>query len=1054
MSDPAANPVFRILLVVSRPLDQPDLPHLGDQWSLINGLKAVNAHAYLKILRPPTIEQLRTEILAGYQIVHFDGHGGFGICCPNCSMLNDQSTTKCDRCSASLEGLTEGGYLAFEREDGALDSLSSQHLAEIIAYPDYSTKLVILSACNSAAGDDNSILQTLVNKKIPTILGMKDAIPAKATQSFFAPFYASLGKGMPISNAFNTALPALKRFDEASKLNEIPELGGAKKDAKIVEGKFEGGKVSKEPDLFHGLPDYDFIGDYIRGDPPRGRKGYLARLIKAFLEDKRLIVLTGPGGIGKTVIASETAKRIAYRFPGGVFWRSARDMERFGLNEFLDAFAPIVGNDLGEQEDFRKQSMEAKRDQVLSYLRDFTTPSLLVIDNAELMKDNSLWNFLKIIPLPSAVLITTRQGLAYGGLEIRVDKMEEDESLRLFKAEAGGRSDKWKRINEKKDELGPEESKELNEILRLLKGHPLGLKIAAGKSSNNSLNAILESLKKYPPEENKAELITKNKVDPSEILPLDSTIIETDITIADKFKSNSHADIDEISTQNNDVIDNSIFKGRIVCLKKNLELVKEALKQIEHRNNEIKNINDILGKDNEEGVERSIIKIQDTLGQIRYITQEDERYGQPHTEGDFTEDGCLAFRSVDERIDIIKKELKKMRGNLKFARSEISKKYANFIEIHDEGSSKEIAKTLNKNLIEKAQKCIDNLNRIEQTLNGENSLVKEAQESRGNLSNGSIKNLWEQFYSELNGCCLEVFSEYFNFLCGLALRDLNLMDISKPCLLADNLIGKLYDRFDIGSYLAIPDLAIPISAVKETKSQLTSFVRFGVPGCTFWAVPLTLHEVGLQLSDMDEKFLEIIREYALDNNEKLSYREYAADAFGTFVLGPAYPCACLFMQLNPLAKGHTRRAYVICKMMEHYEDYYDIRKELINFWSIAIQQAGESEEIPKAEKNKLKNFVDSLYDHLKGSKELIEYPSDRWREIDHIWLVEKKILERINSMQCKYEEFSNLDLKDRLNLAWMCRIKYLDGIEKFLDNKNMVEKTFIDCLCRDLPVNK
>jgi hypothetical protein len=65
-----ANPAFRILLIVSRPLDQPDLPHLGDQWSLINGLKAVNAHAYLKILRPPTIEQLRTEVLAGYQIVH------------------------------------------------------------------------------------------------------------------------------------------------------------------------------------------------------------------------------------------------------------------------------------------------------------------------------------------------------------------------------------------------------------------------------------------------------------------------------------------------------------------------------------------------------------------------------------------------------------------------------------------------------------------------------------------------------------------------------------------------------------------------------------------------------------------------------------------------------------------------------------------------------------------------------------------------------------------------------------------------------------------------
>ena len=385
--------------------------------------------------------------------------------------------------------------MAFEREDGALESLSSQDLAEIVAYPDYSTRLVILSACKSAAGDENSILQTLVNKGIPTVLGMKDTIPAKATQAFFKPFYAALGKGTPISNAFNTALPTLKHFDEATKLNEIPELGGDKKDAKLFEGKYAGGKVSTDSDLFHGLPDYEFIGDYIRGDPPRGRKGYLARLIKAFLEDKRMIVLTGPGGIGKTAIASETAKRIAYRFPGGVFWRSAKDKEHFGLNELLEAFDFVFGKE------FRKQTTEAKRDQVLSYLRDYATPSLIVVDNAELVKDDHLWNFIKIIPQPSSVLVTTREGLAYGGLEIRVDKMEENESLRLFKAEAGERSDRWRKIAEKKAELKPEESKELNEILRLLKGHPLALKIAAGMLSSVSLHAILESLKKHPPDE-------------------------------------------------------------------------------------------------------------------------------------------------------------------------------------------------------------------------------------------------------------------------------------------------------------------------------------------------------------------------------------------------------------------------------------------------------------------------------------------------------------------------------------------------------------------------
>jgi tetratricopeptide (TPR) repeat protein len=488
----ATDPAFRILLVVSRPLDQPDLPHLGDQWALINGLQTAKASAYLKILRPPTIEGLRTEILAGYEVVHFDGHGGFGLCCPNCGMLHNKSKGKCDRCSASLEGQAEGGYLAFEREDGALDSLAAQDLADIIAYPGYSTKLALLSACKSAAGEEKGLLQALVDKGIPAVLGMKDNIPAKATQAFFAPFYAALGKGMPIFDAFKIALPALKRFDEASK---VPQLEGEGKDAKLAEGKHAAGKVPYEPDSLHGLPEYEFIGDYIRGDPPRGRKGYLARLIKAFLEDKRLIVLIGPAGVGKTVIAAETAKRIAYRFPGGVFWRSAKDMERLGLDELLDAFADMFGDE------FRKQTIEAKRDRVLSYLRDYTTSSLIVVDNAELIKDDRLLSFLKVIPQASAVLVTTREGLAYGGQQIRVDKMEEDESLRLFKSEPGERSDRWKKIKEGKEELSFEESKDLNEILRLLKGHPLGLKIAAGMLSGVSLHAILESLRKHPPEE-------------------------------------------------------------------------------------------------------------------------------------------------------------------------------------------------------------------------------------------------------------------------------------------------------------------------------------------------------------------------------------------------------------------------------------------------------------------------------------------------------------------------------------------------------------------------
>lgn len=89
MTEDAASKTLRILVIVSRPLDLPDLPNLADQWALQSGLYRVQAPAYLKMLRPPTVEGLRTEILNGYDIVHFDGHGAFGRRCPNCGALNE-----------------------------------------------------------------------------------------------------------------------------------------------------------------------------------------------------------------------------------------------------------------------------------------------------------------------------------------------------------------------------------------------------------------------------------------------------------------------------------------------------------------------------------------------------------------------------------------------------------------------------------------------------------------------------------------------------------------------------------------------------------------------------------------------------------------------------------------------------------------------------------------------------------------------------------------------------------------------------------------------------
>lgn len=207
------QPAFKVLVIVSRPLDQNELPAIADQWALVNGLATVKAPVYLHILRPPTIERLRNEILNGYEIIHFDGHGSFALKCPSCLALNAPGSRKCGRCSASLEQETPRGYLAFEQEDGRADPLAAEELADMLrASP---ARLVFLSACESAAGGAHSLAAALLQGGVPAVLGMKETVPVDATIALSRMLYAALGAGRSIREAFQISLPTLAKLPDS-----------------------------------------------------------------------------------------------------------------------------------------------------------------------------------------------------------------------------------------------------------------------------------------------------------------------------------------------------------------------------------------------------------------------------------------------------------------------------------------------------------------------------------------------------------------------------------------------------------------------------------------------------------------------------------------------------------------------------------------------------------------------------------------------------------------------------------------------------------------------
>lgn len=121
-------------------------------------------------------------------------------------------------------------------------------------------------------------------------------------------------------------------------------------------------------------------------------------------DDKRLIVLWGAGGVGKTEIAAEAARGLVHTFGERIIWVSADGRESFTLSYFLDETAHQLGHD-----DIRQLAIEPKKEAV----RDAVTaaPTLIVLDNFETIAPDEAERCADWLAQPAlcSALITTRQ---------------------------------------------------------------------------------------------------------------------------------------------------------------------------------------------------------------------------------------------------------------------------------------------------------------------------------------------------------------------------------------------------------------------------------------------------------------------------------------------------------------------------------------------------------------------------------------------------------------------------------------------------------------------
>ena len=212
-----------------------------------------------------------------------------------------------------------------------------------------------------------------------------------------------------------------------------------------------------------------------------GRTQEIAEIGKQLVDpNRRLITLVGPGGIGKTRLASAVADRVKDAFPDGLFFV---DLQPINTQEFLvTAIADIF--------DFSLKDQINPETQLIGFLR--TRHILLVLDNFEhLIPDEGVSFLEQILRQTSGVtlLVTSREVLnlkeeclfPVQGLPVpeNADENAESSAVELFTARASQVQPKFDLSEQRRDVV---------RICQIVEGIPLAIELAA--SWVNSLNCV------------------------------------------------------------------------------------------------------------------------------------------------------------------------------------------------------------------------------------------------------------------------------------------------------------------------------------------------------------------------------------------------------------------------------------------------------------------------------------------------------------------------------------------------------------------------------------
>ena len=201
--------------------------------------------------------------------------------------------------------------------------------------------------------------------------------------------------------------------------------------------------------------------------------------LRALLNERRLVTLTGPGGVGKTRLALETATQAVDAFPDGVWLVELAGPALAGARTPADAVMAVLG--------IRDDSSMDPSDLLADALR--TSRMLLILDNCEHLVDQAAKLTAQLLQAAPGlrILVTSREPLMLAGEVVwAVPPLTQSSAVQLFVLRAGASAPGFR--------LDEDNAQAVAGLCRRLDGIPLALELAATRVRTLGVHELLARL--------------------------------------------------------------------------------------------------------------------------------------------------------------------------------------------------------------------------------------------------------------------------------------------------------------------------------------------------------------------------------------------------------------------------------------------------------------------------------------------------------------------------------------------------------------------------------